>query len=108
MKLIKHNRAGIFDRNVVEQPTQKNARRYYHQPRFAAQAGVEPHLISDLGAQLSTAQLRNSSCHDPRSQTPRLNQDDLLARRQVIEYGRRHKHSFSGTRWRSYYNCPAA
>ena len=106
VKLVEHDRPDPIQRDVAEQPPEHDAGSLDDEPRVATHTRVKPHLIAHLATEHHGAEFRDLMSYGPRCQSPRLQQDEPLTRRQVVENRRWHKHRLAGARRRGDDNGP--
>ena len=96
VELIEDDRADRFQKRLVVQPPQQDARRDGQDARPRPALAIEADVIADLVAQPPAALAGHPARRRPGRQPPRLQQHDLLVSRQAgVQQGRRHARGLS-------------
>jgi hypothetical protein len=96
MKLIEDDAGYSLERDVLEEAPEHDPGRLDDQSGVAAHAAVEAHLIADLAAEVTAAELGDLRGDRPGREPARLHEDQPRARREIVKHRRRYEHRLPG------------
>ena len=92
VELVQNDSPDPLNDHVADEAAKHDPGRFDDEPGVTAHARLEPHPVADFTTRFAAAEMRDLPGDRPGREPPRLQQDDLRVRRQVIEDGCGHEH----------------